>query len=500
AAAAQAAADRDPAAVVNHFQNAGRFLENRGTKVDTHVHMIDFGYLALLLALVQPWVALSEIWKKRLAIMFLFGSGLLPVGVFLIHYVGLAYSPLQAIGWASIFADLGGLLVVLVCAGELLGLWRHFRNANANDGLHSDGLLCSRTREGRILLVGGTVLILTGFFHGAYYAAIDLYNHEALDSAILSNIAAAASSSDASAIAKALADYGHLQGDKAVKIAAHSHIIEFGLLAIMLAFIQPYVELSAKWKCRWAALLLLGSLMLPVFVLLELRYGLVAGGLADVGGLFVMIALFAMWAGIFRYTGRLDALAASPREVAIKIPGNVSTPPITKTGVANSIGASRRILLSGGFALAVLGMAFGLWYAVFAEHQALDRIGSSLAASFVHAAERNVPDSQAALKQYTEAQYIYVRDVDVHGHWIGLAMLLIVLGIAFNRVSFAEPVRVWLALGIFLGAFLFPFGVFLQTLSHGLVPRALAIAGSAIVLGSLSAITLGFARAQDANS
>jgi hypothetical protein len=117
-------------------------------------------------------------------------------------------------------------------------------------------------------------------------------------------------------------------------------------------------------------------------------------------------------------------------------------------------------------------MSFGLWYAVFAEHQALDRIGSSLAASLVHAAERRVSDSQTALKQYSEAQYNYVRNVDVHGHWIGLAMLLVVLGIAFNRVSFAEPVRVWLALGIFLGAFLFPFGVFLQTLSHGLMPRA----------------------------
>jgi hypothetical protein len=114
--------------------------------------------------------------------------------------------------------------------------------------------------------------------------------------------------------------------------------------------------------------------------------------------------------------------------------------------------------------------------------------------SFVHAAERDVPASQAALKQYTEAQYTYVRDVDVHGHWIGLAMLLVVLGIAFERVAISESARVWLAAGLFLGSFLFPLGVLLETSNHGKGPQAVAIAGSALVLLSLTGITLGFAR------
>ena len=87
--------------------------------------MIDIGYLALLLAILQPWVAFTENAKRRLAWLFLFGAGLLPVCVFLIHYVGLAYSPLAAIGWASIFADFGGLLVLLATLGYLLGLWKH---------------------------------------------------------------------------------------------------------------------------------------------------------------------------------------------------------------------------------------------------------------------------------------------------------------------------------------------------------------------------------------
>jgi len=44
-----------------------------------------------------------------------------------------------------------------------------------------------------------------------------------------------------------------------------------------------------------------------VCVLLELDYGMLAGGLADFGGLLVIIALLAMWIGILRYTGHLDA-------------------------------------------------------------------------------------------------------------------------------------------------------------------------------------------------
>jgi len=47
---------------------------------------------------------------------------------------------------------------------------------------------------------------------------------------------------------------------------------------------------------------------------------------------------------------------------------------------------SRQLLIIGGIALAIWGMSYGLWYAVFAEHQALDNIGSSLTGSFAAAA------------------------------------------------------------------------------------------------------------------
>jgi len=306
-AAAHAAVAGDASAVVARFQSVGSFLENRGTKVDTHVHMIAFGYLALMLAILQPWVALCEGTRKKLAWTFLFGAWLLPVGVFLIHYVGLAYSPLAGIGWASIFADFGGALVVAATLVCLAGIGRHLRQRPRAP--LEDDLLKDRSSAGRALLAGGLALVLLGFFHGAYYAGVDLYRHEALDHSLLSQMTVTAAAKNATAMDSALTEYGELGGEKAVNIAAHAHAIEFGLLAMLLAFFQPYVSLRDSWKRRWAWLLLFGSLVLPVFVLLELKLGLLAGGIADVGGLLVIIALLAMWIGILRYTGEIDAVA-----------------------------------------------------------------------------------------------------------------------------------------------------------------------------------------------
>ena len=302
--AAHAALAGDRQAVLANFQNVGAFLENRGTKVDTHVHMIDFGYLALMVAILQPWVAFTETAKKKLAWVFLTGAWLLPVGVYLIHYVGLAHSPMKSIGWASIAADFGGLLVLIATFVCLLGLWKHFRGKLPSP---ADTLLADRGTEGRMLFVGGIALVLVGFFHGAYYAATDLYRHEAQDYSLLAQMSAGAAASAGLVVDQALGGYGQLQGAKAVNIATHAHSVEFGLLAIMLAFFQPYVRLRASWKRRWAGVLLVGSLLLPVCVLLEMNFGLVAGGLADFAGLLVIFALLAMWIGILRYTGELDA-------------------------------------------------------------------------------------------------------------------------------------------------------------------------------------------------
>src|SRR5882762_10047093 len=82
--ACEAASAGNSIAVKEIFQQVGRLLEDHGTKVDAHVHMTDAGYLALLLALVQPYVALPPRRRQLLAGLFITGGLLLPIGIFLI--------------------------------------------------------------------------------------------------------------------------------------------------------------------------------------------------------------------------------------------------------------------------------------------------------------------------------------------------------------------------------------------------------------------------------
>jgi len=306
-AASHAVAAGNPALLGPIFTQLGGLLEDHGTKLDAHVHMIGAGYLALILALVQPYIALAAAAKKSLAALFIAGGTLLPVGIFLIHYVGLAYSPFAFIGWASVLADSAGALLIVVLVIEAWGFRSYLRTRQLAEPALPDDDSWPR----RALLGGGTLLVLLGFLHGAWYAGAYLYQHEQMETGILDNMLAASTANDLPAAATEVVNFGNLAGARAVNIAAHSHVIEFGLLAILLAFIQPFVFLSEKWRRRWTQLLLAGSLILPAFVLLELKFGLLAGGIADVGGLLVIVALVGMLVGVLRCTGTLDAGAST---------------------------------------------------------------------------------------------------------------------------------------------------------------------------------------------
>jgi hypothetical protein len=159
--------------------------------------------------------------------------------------------------------------------------------------------------------------------------------------------------------------------------------------------------------------------------------------------------------------------------------------------------SARRVLLVGGLCLAALGMLYGLHYAVFVEHQTLDRMGASLAQAFASASQRDTAAAHGAIDAYASTKYNYVRQVDVHSHWIGLGMLLIVLGAAFDGVALSGRTKILLAAALVTGSLVFPMGVILQTVSHGAAYASLlAIFGSAIITAALVAVAWGFARVE----
>src|SRR5207245_3996379 len=119
-------------------------------------------------------------------------------------------------------SDLGCLFVIITLVGYFYGLLKHILSGER--ALVQDHLLADSSVAGRLLLAGGVILVMLGFLHGSYYAAVDLHRHEALDYSILSQITLGAAERNATAVDNGLAAYGQLQGEKAVNIAAHAHM------------------------------------------------------------------------------------------------------------------------------------------------------------------------------------------------------------------------------------------------------------------------------------
>lgn len=158
---------------------------------------------------------------------------------------------------------------------------------------------------------------------------------------------------------------------------------------------------------------------------------------------------------------------------------------------------SAKLLIVGGLGLAIIGMVYGLWYALFDEHQTLEQMGGSLANGFAQAAERNMPGAHLALEQFGAIAGEYVREVHAHSHWITLGLVLIALGMFYERVAFPEKLRVLLAFGLLLGSALFPLGVLLQAWPVGMAGKVLSVTGSALVIISFAGITLGLLKSGD---
>ena len=122
---------------------------------------------------------------------------------------------------------------------------------------------------------------------------------------------------------------------------------------------------------------------------------------------------------------------------------------------------SQKILLSAGLALTILGMTYGLWYALVDEHPTLERMGVSLASSFAEVANGEMEQARKSLNTYGETRLEYIREVHVHGHLV-------------------------------FGTAALPLGSVLEMFISGLLPKAVALLGAVAIIGGLSVVAAGF--------
>jgi hypothetical protein len=146
----------------------------------------------------------------------------------------------------------------------------------------------------------------------------------------------------------------------------------------------------------------------------------------------------------------------------------------------------QRVLALTGLFLIAFTMAFGVWYAIFDEHQTLVGMGVHMATGFAEMAAGNPEASTTALENYADLSREYGREVHAHGHWGMLSLVLIIIGLAFNRLSLGERQGLLLAWLLALSAALFPLGVLLQIGPAAGLGKLLSVPASlGMVLGLL---------------
>ncbi|HSA93320.1 MAG TPA: hypothetical protein VLE48_09945 [Terriglobales bacterium] len=295
---AEAVGRGDPAAAVAGYERVEEMLHRRGRIVNTHSHIIAFGFLALTLAVLQSVLPMDERRKRRLAILVITGSVLQPLFVFVRAYAG---------EWALWVSDLGGFLVMGAVLAYAAGL-RSAEDLTAALRAQVADLLASASS--RLLLRTGGVLIVAGMAFGLYLAwqfvtQLEPQHWQLLESGL------AAARQDPPAARETVLAYRGLQSKIAITAAAHSHAIEMGIMALLLGFVQNFVFFSERWKLRWACVFCLGSALMPVFIFIATIVGLVSAAFADLSGALAIAALVAMLVGLVRHSGAQAAREGS---------------------------------------------------------------------------------------------------------------------------------------------------------------------------------------------
>ena len=287
----------DVVAIGAAYNRIEDLLARRGRIMDTHSHMIAYGFLALALALLQPLISYSTKLRCVLALSIVVGGLVQSLSVFVSYWM---VPPWRS--WVLTFSGFGGMLVLLGVLGTIAGLRDH--NSAVSFANASRQLLCSASSK--ILLKTGLVLILIGMAFGFYYAWVFVTQQEPQQVVLIGGALRSAISGDPLAATQSILAYRSLQSRIAIVTAAHSHIIEMGTMAILLAFVQNFIFLSESWKKGWATLFCLGAAVMPICTYTASIVGLVAAGFADTFGLLSVIALFAMLCGLVRHTGLVD--------------------------------------------------------------------------------------------------------------------------------------------------------------------------------------------------
>ncbi len=151
--------------------------------------------------------------------------------------------------------------------------------------------LFGRLDSSRLFALGGIFLVLAAMLLGEIYAIYISHVANGIIRQSWTAVVEAASQGNAVAVEENFAIIGDLTEKRGRTMNAHSHLGAFGLLALVLAFIQPALSLTDRRKRQFAVMFLLGAVLQSGGVYISYYVGRWAVYLADFGAVLFIIAV-----------------------------------------------------------------------------------------------------------------------------------------------------------------------------------------------------------------
>ena len=156
--------------------------------------------------------------------------------------------------------------------------------------------------------------------------------------------------------------------------------------------------------------------------------------------------------------------------------------------------SANKTYIVGGLGLVLAGLIFGVYYAIFDEHQTLVAMGMAFAQSFFEAAGGNETGVAENIEILRANSYEYMREVSVHAHIIELGTLALIVPLFSHRIGWDDGRKLLIARLFIAGSLVFCLGVFSQIFVLSVLTQALAVIGSGLVILCVGVLVVGLFR------
>ncbi|MEJ8569681.1 hypothetical protein [Elongatibacter sediminis] len=326
--------------------------------------------------------------------------------------------------------------------------------------------------SGRLLALGGVGLVALGMLVGEIYA---IYISHVANGIIGQNWLGVveAVNTDPAQMSQHFAVIEDLAEKRGRTMHAHSHLAAFGLLALVLALLQPKLAQESAARFRIGLAYLTGAGLQVAGTYVSYYAGPAFLYVADLGGLLAIGAVAATLWG-------LSGWFASREPAAEFLAEQLSSP-------------ASRFLVKGGLLLVLLGMVFGLYYAW--ELVSADEPGvyAAVQGAATATASGDVGLAGEQIQMFKRMQSKIAITAAAHSHAVEFGFLMLLLAFVQRFVMLSDPWRLRWARGFAIGAFALPVCVFLAT-KYGLRAAAFSDLFGSIALVSLTAMLFGMIR------